>query len=215
VGYENQGEVLSSGTVGGGWSVTLKESWSKSGSSKKGIGMSKLLVVNLYAGPGAGKSTVAAGVFHNIKKLHISAELIGEYAKNVVWRGDLTTLGDQIYVLGKQHHRQFVLEGKCDVAVTDSPILLSCIYNKMYTNYLNLESLALEAFHRYDNLNFVIQRESDYHAEGRVQNEEDARRVDVSLVDFLHRIDVPYTTVTLDSAIPTIVGTVQKRLGLA
>jgi nicotinamide riboside kinase len=172
----------------------------------------KLIVVNLYAGPGGGKSTLAAGVFSKLKQLHYNAELVGEYAKNVVWRGDLTTLGDQIYVMGKQHHRQFVLEGKCDIAVTDSPILLSCIYNKLYTNYQNLEALAIEAFNRYDNLNFVIRRDTEYRAEGRVQTEEEARQVDQSLVDFLNRIEVPYTEVKLSTALPTIIEMVEKRM---
>ena len=43
------------------------------------------LCVNLFGGPGIGKSTTAAGVF-NLLKLHgIETELITEFAKDLVW----------------------------------------------------------------------------------------------------------------------------------
>jgi nicotinamide riboside kinase len=172
----------------------------------------KLLVVNLYGGPGIGKSTLASSVFAELKKLHIDAELIGEYAKKVVWRGDLETLGDQIYVLGKQHNRQYNLQGKCDVAITDSPFMLSCIYNNLYTNYKNLTALALEAYQRFNNLNYVIERPAGYNPNGRVQTEEQARAVDVAIAELLEEQLLPYRTVQLETAVWDIIADVKEVL---
>lgn len=177
-----------------------------------GAFVSKLIVVNLYGGPGIGKSTLAADVFSQLKRQHVNAELVSEYAKSKVWEKSLDVLRDQIYVLGKQHHRQFILEGHCDVAVTDSPILLSCIYNKMYTNYKGLDAIAVEAFHRFDNMNYVIERDSTYNPLGRVQNEDQAREVDASVRTFLDNLEVSYKVVTLETAVPMILADILKRL---
>ena len=44
-----------------------------------------MLVVNLFAGPGRGKSVMSAEVFALLKKRGINCELIQEYAKSRVW----------------------------------------------------------------------------------------------------------------------------------
>lgn len=56
-------------------------------------------------GPGSGKSTTAAGVFYNIKKKFIHAELVTEYAKDLVWNEAEAFLNNQIYIFGEQHNR--------------------------------------------------------------------------------------------------------------
>ena len=46
--------------------------------------MKHTIVVNLIGGPGSGKSTTAAGLFYNLKKLGINCEMALEYAKDKV-----------------------------------------------------------------------------------------------------------------------------------
>lgn len=46
---------------------------------------SKMLVVNLFGTPGAGKSTGAAYIFSELKMRGINAELVIEFAKDKVW----------------------------------------------------------------------------------------------------------------------------------
>ena len=56
----------------------------------------KTLVINLIGGPCSGKSTIASGVFHEIKKMNINAELALEFAKDKVWEESFRTIDDQI-----------------------------------------------------------------------------------------------------------------------
>ena len=64
-----------------------------------------MIVVNLFAGPGSGKSTTCAGVFSKLKLAGVNCEMALEYAKDKVWENSLDVLDDQIYVFGKQLHR--------------------------------------------------------------------------------------------------------------
>lgn len=45
------------------------------------------MVVNCYAGPGAGKTTCAWEVASQLKKKGINTEYVSEYAKELVWEG--------------------------------------------------------------------------------------------------------------------------------
>ena len=63
------------------------------------------LIVNFYAGPGAGKSTMVAHTFAELKWRGINCELVTEYAKDKVWEKSFETLENQFYVSAKQYHR--------------------------------------------------------------------------------------------------------------
>jgi len=82
------------------------------------------ICVNLFAGAGAGKSTCASGVFSLLKHHNVNAELITEYAKDLVWEGRLHLNRNDIEIFTEQLKRQHRLAGKVDVMVTDSPLVL-------------------------------------------------------------------------------------------
>lgn len=133
-----------------------------------------MLVINLFGAPGAGKSTGAARIFAELKMAGINAELVTEYAKDRVWEEDDITLGDQIYVFGKQEHRINRLRDKVDVVVTDSPILLSGFYNHDEEISDELEALIDRVFKSYQNVNIFIDRVKPYNPTGRLQTEEES-----------------------------------------
>lgn len=75
--------------------------------------MKDTLIVNLYAGPGSGKSTGAAYIFSKLKLKDIDAEYVSEYAKDRVWQNDQFPLEHcQLYITGKQLLKIVRLFGK-------------------------------------------------------------------------------------------------------
>ena len=94
-----------------------------------------MIIINLFAGPGSGKSTTCAGLFSKLKLAGINCEMVLEYAKELVWENNLETLDDQIYIFAEQLHRINRLKNKVDVIITDSPLLLSIIYGKSNSYY--------------------------------------------------------------------------------
>jgi hypothetical protein len=140
-------------------------------------------VINLFAGPGAGKSTTAAGLFYKMKREGLAVELVTEYAKDKVYEGHLGCLEDQIYIFGKQQRRLSRLVGHVEYAVTDSPLLLSVLYNK--TESKSFLDLVKEVFNKYDNRNFFIVRDKEYQQIGRTQTEIEARELDEKMKTIL------------------------------
>ena len=155
-------------------------------------------VVNLFAGPGAGKSTTAAGLFHLMKLDGMSVELVTEYAKEMTWEKRHNILTDQLYILAKQHRRVSRLRDEVEYVVTDSPFLVGILYrNEHYSE--TLDRLIVELWNKYENANFFLERVKAYVAVGRNQSEDEARRIDVATRDLLSRLQVPYETVVGDA----------------
>lgn len=144
----------------------------------------KVIVINLFGGPGAGKSTQAADLFAELKKMGYNAELVREYAKDLNWQESFKVLSDQIYVFGKQHHRTWQLADKVSVIVTDSPLVLSLIYGKVDNPFF--APLVKWEFEQYDNINIWLKRQSKYQTEGRAQTEEQAMMVDDNIIKFMN-----------------------------
>ena len=89
-----------------------------------------MIIVNLFGVPGAGKSTGAAYIFSQLKMKGINAELITEFAKDKVWENNEKVFKNQLYLFGKQSFRISRVQDEVDVIVTDSPLLLSILYNQ-------------------------------------------------------------------------------------
>jgi len=133
-------------------------------------------VVNLFAGPGAGKSTTAAGLFHIMKQDGYKVELVTEYAKDIVWADRHKELDDQLYISAKQHHRLFLLKDKVDYCITDSPLLLCLVYNRMMPS--SFSPFIKDLFHEYDNIAVILRRTKPYVLFGRSQTEDEAKDLD-------------------------------------
>ena len=169
-----------------------------------------MIVVNLFAGPGSGKSTTCAGVFAKLKLAGVNCEMALEYAKDKVWEESNKVLDDQIYVFGKQLHRIFRLKDKVDVVITDSPILLSIIYDKTGNKYFS--DLVLNQFNNFDNRNYFIERTTVYNPKGRLQTEDEAKEIDKVLLDLLKDCNIKYDSVGKSEAVDYIFNKIMKEL---
>lgn len=167
-------------------------------------------VINLYGGPCCGKSTVAAGLFYELKCAGFECELTGEYAKDIVWDGNLEVLNNQPFIFGQQLHRIWRLNNKVEIIVCDSPILLSIIYSK--ENSELFEEFIVEQHNKYNNINFILDRSVKYDNIGRNETEEEAIKLDNKLIDIMKKYNISYTNVIGDSK--TKVDKILKHLKL-
>jgi hypothetical protein len=168
-------------------------------------------VINLFGGPGSGKSTTAAGIFYRMKQQHASIELVTEYAKDMVYdgQGELLRGGKhQSYIFARQHYRIQRLVGHVDWAVTDGPMLLTLVY--MDPNAPDAEALTIMAktgHTLYDNHNFYLVRPDTFQQYGRVHDETESRSIDRKILSMLEENNVPYTVVeTGPTAVDDIIG---------
>lgn len=146
-------------------------------------GVTPLTVINLFAGPGAGKSTTAAGVFALLKLHGVNCELVREYAKELVWAGVPLTQADQPRILAEQYRRQRMLVGRVAVVITDSPLLVSLHYGDPDDPALRRQTLT--SWDEFANHNYFLWRAKPYEPAGRLQNEDEARDIDYAMYDLL------------------------------
>lgn len=137
--------------------------------------MKNTLVVNIFGGPGTGKSTAAAYIFARLKMKGIDCEYVTEYAKDKVWENNSEAFRNQIYIGGKQSFKISRCAGKVDVIVTDSPILLSAAYETKNPHY---RDTMIYEFNKYVNFNILMKRVVNYDHNGRNQNEKEALEID-------------------------------------
>jgi hypothetical protein len=151
--------------------------------------MGKLKVINLWAEPGAGKSTTAAGLFNLMKLRGESVELVTEYAKERVYQSDRRALQNQLYMLAKQDMALWRLQGQVEWAITDSPLPLAVTYSsEEFKAWIGL--VMPYVWMRYDNYNFLIHRAKPYQKIGRVQTEEEAAALKAEIAHHAWRFGV-------------------------
>lgn len=151
-----------------------------------------MIVVNLFGAPGAGKSTGAACIFSQLKMKGYNVELVTEFAKDKVWEEDKGVFKDQLYIFAKQNFRLKRVEGKVDVVITDSPILLSLIYNDSYGQ--SFDYLVKDTFNNYNNVNFFVKRFKKYNPIGRFQTEEESNKMEKIIENKLEEEGVSYVS---------------------
>lgn len=151
-------------------------------------------VINLFGGPGSGKSTLQAGLFYEMRKRNLNVEHIAEFAKDMVWEERYNAFTDQLFILANHHRRLHLLDGKVDYVVTDSPILLTNMY--MYQDprpYASkLYDLVIDIHHMYDNVNIFINRKHSYVELGRNQNESEADIISANTKQLLLDINADF-----------------------
>jgi nicotinamide riboside kinase len=137
------------------------------------------LVVSFFGGPGAGKSTMAAGVFYELKRRRINCEFVHEYAKELAWEGRAGALSNQTFILGQQFEMFRRCADQVDIIITDTSLLNSAIYCHNYdlSYAAEIEFLAVKMYKSMNNFPFLVKRVQPYSSVGRYQNEEEADRV--------------------------------------
>lgn len=167
-------------------------------------------VVNLFGGPGIGKSTLAAKLFSALKEKQCNVEVIPEYAKDLTWeKRHLILAGDQGYVFAKQNRRLLRVLKHIDIAVCESPLVLAILYFNEEADFCDKDvfiNYVLHIFNKYPNINYVIKRNKNdtYQPIGRNQTEAEAIEKDNEIIDFLTTYNIPFMEVDRDDAFDII-----------
>lgn len=187
-----------------------KRSKNYSPQTEVGQKQEKTKCVNFFAGAGARKSTMAT-ILHGMLKMHgITSEYTAEFAKDLAWEGRLELPINDMYVFGQQHNRQFILNGKVDCIISDSPLLLSSVYR---SNDSLMDALVMQEFNKYENINFYMVRPKEYNRKGRKENKAEATKIDQKTKSMLDYKQIPYYTIKGDlEGINFVLQIILKRL---
>lgn len=143
----------------------------------------KTKIVNLYAGPGTGKSTTATSLFSELKYLGINCEYVAEGAKDAAWEGRSSKYWKaQQFIYGEQSWRMERLQGEVDIIVTDCPILMGLVYMPADFSIPALRDVLRQDYDRYDNLDVFLNRNKPFNPKGRTQTEEQAKTLDSQIL---------------------------------
>lgn len=167
-------------------------------------------IVNLYGGPGAGKSTVAAQLYAEMKIRGFASEMVREFIKGWVWEGRKTQPGDQLFFYANQcrEERILMLAG-VDCVITDSPLGLCNFFGQKYdpvekefnsTLPLLKDHLQMCQNMGYRVVNVFLIRKSEYDPQGRYEDEKTAKQYDREIREHLKEIGMPFVEVDADTS---------------
>jgi len=158
-----------------------------------------MININLFGGPGCGKSVTASGVFHEMKKSNYEIEYLPEFAKDLVYSKDVYKLQDQLMILANQSHPWFKLESQIDYTVNDGPFLLGLVYlqDNPHIPENEFKDFLLKMWNSYENINIFLERnlKNGYQESGRSQTLKQAIEKDDEIKEVLDRNGIPYHSV--------------------
>ena len=164
-------------------------------------------IINLFGGPGIGKSSISAGLTYRLKRNHISCDNPYEFPKLLAWDENHSAIRDQLFVLANQHRGIVKSYGKVDFIILDSPIILSLTYKSYYksTQYPatlygeTFDKLLLEIHNQYNNINIVLERGEGIHNNNeRYQDLKQSVELDTVIEESLKRHELPYHKIKVD-----------------
>ncbi len=153
-------------------------------------------VINIYGGPGVGKSTTALQLVAELKKRGINADYVSEYAKELVYAKNLDKLDGSIQnqreIFHEQKSRLDITLAGAEVAVTDAPLLLNAIYLKEKSNSYTQD--VLKKYNEYKNFNIFIERDlsTPFETEGRIHNLKESIEKDAEIISMLYANQIPF-----------------------
>jgi len=150
-----------------------------------------MILIDLYGGPGAGKTTLSFYLMFRLKMAGIRAELVGEAAREHhiydSMPGNVAPplLDNQILLAGQQFERILRLQRHdFEVAVNDSPLIQGLLYCEGQAYYDHLKKTVRSVEPYFETYKVMIHpRPGSYDPESRVQRtEKAARALDATVV---------------------------------
>lgn len=159
--------------------------------------LGRALVVNLFGGPGSGKTTFAASLFGALKRRGVEAACPEERAKLALWAGQGWVLDEQTILVSETWKIFCMLANNVDVIISDSPLLLASTYGGARED---------DGFHRHvhslhrrlQRLNIFVTRDLQraYDHNGRRESAEAAASLDLRILETLKAVGEPVHTLS-------------------
>lgn len=162
-------------------------------------------VVNVIGGPGSDKSLVSAAIIVDLHLRGKSVEQIPDFAKSLVWQKDFEALKNQYHIAQQQFRMLELLDGQLQFLVTECSLPQLLFYNATYEENIcdvaKTRKQILEWYKQHNNVNVMVERGAGkYVRTGRLQDEEQALRMDHALRATLVREGIVHTVVKADIA---------------
>ncbi len=157
----------------------------------------KSIIIDIYGGPGSGKSSTAKMLSGLINSLGYTSETPEEYPKYLIHKEDFKSLSNQIGIFSEHKLRIDSLLGKYDFIISDSPTLMQNIYIKdVYgkKDYKLLRKLVKLEHQKHNDrrISFFLNRKHNFKEIGRVQNEEQALEKSKQIKRYLIKNEVDF-----------------------
>lgn len=167
-------------------------------------------VINLFGAPGTGKSTLAAGLVHQLKLDGHEAILIPELFKQLALGNVLPTYNREVIMLGKQIDAETSYYGLARFLVAECPLELNAFYTDFGDQHFPTFDRLAPATEivkklRVTNLgvvteNFVLTHgHFAYSSEGRYHTEASSKGVADNLLRYLSANSIHYRIVNPDA----------------
>ena len=185
--------------------------------SKKQPSQQKIAIVGP---PGAGKSTLAAGLFYNLKVMGMKVEWIPELIKTKVYEGvDFSKDGFDIANTLKQQSFEEIFEKarhKIDFLVIEAPLCNGYFYSSFYKKKdeaVILKKIAEKKINTYDIIFFMERLDSEKYVQfGRKESREESEQLQKHIKKELKNIDYKGKVVSVNLKTP--ISEVLKHLNL-
>lgn len=145
--------------------------------------------ISLFAGAGAGKSTLTSGLFYHLKCKGYKIELVHEFIKQWAYEGKTPKSFDPVYIFAKQlRSEDSLLQSGVKHLITDSPIMMQMFYSKKYgfSCWKELLQIGKEFESKYPSTNIFLDRgDIPYQESGRYETEEVARNNDLEMKKYI------------------------------
>lgn len=163
------------------------------------------LNINIWGGPGTGKSIVAAQLFTTLKLQGVSCDMAREFAKELTWAKAIHQY-EQLEISTEQYRRQRTLQGTVSVVVTDAAIPQGTLYApESYRENLLQSLIALTQDWRSLNVLLHPAKGALYEQAGRSESPEGAEIRHELVCDLARRLcGASLLEVTLPEAVPAI-----------
>jgi len=157
----------------------------------------RTIVVNLFGGPGSGKTVKQSDLFSYMKKIGLDCERVDETAKVYVRRKKWDELNNQ-YMLSKKYYETIkAYEHEVNFIILDASLLIGLYHNE--TNEYNTsdkektKQKILEYYNSFSNVNIFLNRKGiDYEENGRIETMEKACEIDNYLKNILVENNYPF-----------------------